>query len=440
MALDTATIVAPGTTPGSHPAEPSLGTLFRRILAAEWTKLRSVRSTTITLAVTVLVCVGLGALFCYGMVSRWDQQTPQERSLFDPASFSLNALFLGQLIIGALGVLVISAEYSTGKAVVFAGVALLFSLVTCFAAFLLGQAILHGKGIGTSLSQPGVPRVVIGGALYLTVVGLLGLGLGTLLRNSAAGISAVVGLLFVLPILSNFLPSDIRSHVAKYLPAEAGAAIWTLHPRASESLSPWVGFGVLCAYAQSTPKPTHGESDSLARQSGRCIRAPASAGRYFATWLRMSLGKKLLRIGSTKSKPTTAEIPAALLRSSVPKPKPSSPTTVRYRAPPMTTRSTPGWLRLVPIPLPCRIAWPRRKAAKHVTRENSRATPANTTALPASMARRCGTAPRVALIVPVEYSAEMTRTPSAPMISCPRNSAFRLKDAGSNSDRSCGVC
>src|SRR5450759_5351450 len=81
MALDTATIVAPGTTPGSHPAEPSLGTLFRRILAAEWTKLRSVRSTTITLAVTVLVCVGLGALFCYGMVSRWDQRTPQELSL-----------------------------------------------------------------------------------------------------------------------------------------------------------------------------------------------------------------------------------------------------------------------------------------------------------------------------------------------------------------------
>src|SRR5664280_583283 len=121
---------------------------------------------------------------------------------------------------------------------------------------------------------------------------------------------------------------------------------------------------------------------------------------------------------------------AAQQRGSVPKPKPSSPTTVRYRAPPMTTRSTPGWLRLVPIPLPCRIAWPRRKAAKHVTRENSRATPANTTALPASMARRCGTAPRVALIVPVEYSAEMTRTPSAPMISCPRNSAFRLKDAG----------
>src|SRR5664280_620163 len=337
MALDTATIVAPGTTPGSHPAEPSLGTLFRRILAAEWTKLRSVRSTTITLAVTVLVCVGLGALFCYGMVSRWDQRTPQERSLFDPASFSLNALFLGQLIIGALGVLVISAEYSTGtiratlgavpqrramlagKAVVFAGVALLFSLVTCLAAFLLGQAILPGKGIGTSLSQPGVLRVVIGGALSLTVVGLLGLGLGTMLRNSAAGISAV------------------------------------------------------------------------------------------------------------------------LLRSIVPKPKPSSPTTVRYRAPPMTTRGTPGWLRLVPIPLPCRIAWPRRKAAKHVTRENSRATPANTTALPASMARRCGTAPRVALIVPVEYSAEMTRTPSAPMISCPRNSAFRLKDAGSNSDRSCGV-
>jgi ABC-2 type transport system permease protein len=269
MSVDTA---PPATSaPIFRPAasEPSALTQFRRILAAEWTKLRSVRSTRYTLAVNALVCVGLGVLFCYGVVSRWDQQSPAERASFDPASFSLNGLFLGQLIIGALGVLVISAEYSTGtiratlgaipqrrtvlagKAVVFAGVALAVSLITCFAAFFLGQLVLHGKGIDTTLGQPGVLRVVLGGALFLTAVGLLGLGLGTLLRNTAAGISAVVGLLFVLPILANFLPSDIRVHVTKFLPGTAGMGIWSVH-REANTLSPWVGFGLLCAYALAT--------------------------------------------------------------------------------------------------------------------------------------------------------------------------------------------
>jgi len=267
MAVETTSMGPSATASSSRAAEPSAAVQGRRILAGEWTKLRSVRSTTITLAVNALVCIGLGVLICYGVASRWSERSPAERAQFDPSSLSLSGLFLGQLIIGTLGVLIISAEYSTGtiratlgaipqrravlvgKAAVFAAVILVVSLVTCFAAFLLGQVVLDGKGIGTSLSQPGVLRVVLGGALYLTVVGLLGLGLGTLLRSTAAGISAVVGLLFVLPILANFLPSDIRVHVAKFLPSEAGAAIWTLHPRAAESLSPWVGFGLLCAYA-----------------------------------------------------------------------------------------------------------------------------------------------------------------------------------------------
>lgn len=266
MSLDTAPPATSAAVFRSVAPEPSGPTQFRHIVAAEWTKLRSVRSTKITLAVNALVCIGLGVLFCYGVVSRWDQMSPAERARFDPASFSLNGLFLGQLIIGALGVLVISAEYSTGtiratlgaipqrrsvltgKAVVFAGVVLVVSLITSFAAFFLGQLVLHGKAIDTTLGQPSVLRVVLGGALFLTAVGLLGLGLGTLLRNTAAGISVVVGLLFVLPILANFLPSDISVHVMKFLPGTAGMGIWSVH-REANALSPWVGFALLCGYA-----------------------------------------------------------------------------------------------------------------------------------------------------------------------------------------------
>jgi ABC-2 type transport system permease protein len=169
-------------------------------------------------------------------------------------------------VIGVLGVLVMSAEYSTGtiratlsasprrlrvllvKTGVFAAVAFVVSAVTCVAAFDVAQSIYAGKNVQTTLTASGVPRVILGGAPYLTVVGILGVGLGALLRHTAGAISTLFGLLLVLPILVRFLPSDRESAVSKYLPGAAGQGIVQLRPDPA-NLSPWTGFALFCGYA-----------------------------------------------------------------------------------------------------------------------------------------------------------------------------------------------
>jgi hypothetical protein len=74
----------------------------------------------------------------------------------------------------------------------------------------------------TTLSHPGVLRAVIGGALFLTVCGLLALGIGLLIRHTAGALTAVAGLLFVLPLLGNLLPHSWQDHVNKWLLAAHG--------------------------------------------------------------------------------------------------------------------------------------------------------------------------------------------------------------------------
>jgi len=122
-------------------------------------------------------------------------------------------------------------------------------LPAAFAAFLAGQSILGRQHLAVSLSQPGVARAVIGSALYLAVAGLLGLGLGTLLRNTAGGVAALFGLLFAVQIVVGFLPGSWSQDVGKYLPASAGLAVTTVRPDPTPSLPPWAGFGVFCLYA-----------------------------------------------------------------------------------------------------------------------------------------------------------------------------------------------
>ena len=246
--------------------QPSVAVQLGRIATSEWTKLRSVRSTVVSLLATIVVVVGLGAAIAAGTMARWDRLPAAEHAGFEPAGRSLAGLFLGQLVIGVLGVLVLSAEYSTGtiratlsatpqrgrvllvKTAVFAVVAFVVSLVTCIAAFLVAQSIYGSHHVQTTLGAPGVWRVVIGGALYLTVVALLGIGLAAVLRHTAGAISTLFGLLLVLPILARFLPSDWAANVNKYLPSNAGAGIWQLDSTPN-SLGPWTGFALFCGYA-----------------------------------------------------------------------------------------------------------------------------------------------------------------------------------------------
>ena len=239
---------------------------FVGALRSEFTKIRSVRSTYWTLIAMFIVVVGFGALASWGRASHGGQAGP----LFDPTQQSLAGLYIGQLIIGVLGVLVITSEYGTGmirttlttnphrgvmiaaKAIVFAGVALVSSLITAFASFFLGQALMSSHHIGTTISSLGVLRAVIGGALFLTACGVLAFGLGLLLRHSAAGIGAMVGLLFVVTILVNFLPQSWQNDVDKWIPALAGGQLWMVKaqpPGSTPMFGPWPSFAVLCGWA-----------------------------------------------------------------------------------------------------------------------------------------------------------------------------------------------
>jgi hypothetical protein len=137
------------------------------------------------------------------------------------------------------------------KAIVFATSALLVGLLSCFAAYFAFQAFVSDHSLQTSLGDPGVVRAVIGGGLYLTVLGLLGLGLGAIIRSSAGTVATLFGLLFVPPLLLDLLPSSWKDVIAPYVPLQAGSAIFSAHPDAG-SLGPWSGLGVFCLYAVVT--------------------------------------------------------------------------------------------------------------------------------------------------------------------------------------------
>ncbi len=252
------------TAPGGAHAVKSV--TQARVILSEWTKLRSLRSTVFSLLAAVVIIVGFAVLVPSVTVAHWPPRDPGEAAAFDPTTRSLAGIFLAQLAIGVLGVLLITGEYATGmiratfaavptrlpvllaKALVFASTTLVITLPAVLAAFLIGQGIFASKHLETSLGQPGVTRAVIGAALYLTGIGLLGLGIGALLRNTAAGISTLFGVLFVLPIIVRFLPSSWSTPIDKYLPSTLGQGITAVHPSPG-ALSPWVGFAVFCGYA-----------------------------------------------------------------------------------------------------------------------------------------------------------------------------------------------
>jgi ABC-2 type transport system permease protein len=235
-----------------------------RVIRSEWTKLRSLPSSAWSLLVAAVLIVGFGALYAGVRVTRPPQQ-PADIASFDPTAISLGGVQLAQLAIGVLGALLFTGEYATGtirtsfaavprrlpvlwgKAIGFALAVLTLCVPATLAAFLVGQSILSSEHLDTTLRQPGTTRAVLGAALYLAAVGLLGLALGALLRGTAAAIGALLGLLFAPQILVEFLPSTWSDHIYGYLPAPAGIAITNLRPDPA-SLAPWAGFGVFCLY------------------------------------------------------------------------------------------------------------------------------------------------------------------------------------------------
>jgi ABC-2 type transport system permease protein len=243
---------------------------FRGVLGTEWIKLRSVRSTVWTLLVTAVVGVGLGAIVTSAQASRFDTRTVAAQQSFDPTRSSLAGFLFAQLAVGVLGVLVISAEYSTGtiratfsaiphrplvlaaKALLFAAIVFIVGEVVAFVAFFIGQGILKGHTPTASLSDPSALRAVISAGLYLVVLGLLALGLAAIIRHTAAAISTFVGTLFVLPIIAAVLPSSFSDDVSRFLPQQIGTVMMTAHYHGNDTFGPWTGFLLLCGYAAAS--------------------------------------------------------------------------------------------------------------------------------------------------------------------------------------------
>jgi hypothetical protein len=238
-----------------------------RVVVSEWTKLRTLRSTMWSLLVGAVLAVGVPCLAAAVTSSHWGSMSPGDRADRHPLDIALVGVNVAQLAIGVLGVLVITGEYSTGmiratmcavpkrlpvlwaKAGVYAAVTFALMLPAVLVAFFATQAIFSRHDIlQISFTDPGVARTVVGGALYLTVVGVFTLGLGAIVRNTAGGIATFAGIMFVLPPLMLLLPSSWNHAASKYLPDSAGRAIFQLHT-GSDSLSPWVGFALFCGYA-----------------------------------------------------------------------------------------------------------------------------------------------------------------------------------------------
>jgi hypothetical protein len=255
------------TASDTRASEPKDHIGFSGILGSEWTKLTTVRSTVWTLLATAVVGIGLGAIVTSAQASRWATRSLAAQVTFDPTRSSLAGLLFAQLAIGVLGILVMSAEYTTGtiratfsavprrplvlvaKVAVFGTVTLVVGEIVSFVAFFIGQRILSGKAPTATLSDPGVLRAVASAGLYLLALGLLALGLASIIRVTAAAISTFVGVLFILPIIADVLPSSFTSDIGRFLPANIGTVMMSAHYHGTDPFGPWTSFGLLCAYA-----------------------------------------------------------------------------------------------------------------------------------------------------------------------------------------------
>lgn len=243
---------------------------FPAVLQSEWTKIRTVASTSWTLAIAFLVTVGFGAGFCALVNATFDDMSKVEQATFDPTLLSFTGMGFGQLAIIVFGVMVVSTEYSSGmirtslaavpgrggflagKFAVATALALVVGLVTSFVSFFLGQAILGDRGIG--IGEENVLRAVVGAGLYMALLALFSMGVATMLRSSVASISILIPFfLIVSNLLSGF---EVTRKYGQYLPDKAGSKIMQVIPDAMGSpetpYGPWGGLGIMLLWVAAS--------------------------------------------------------------------------------------------------------------------------------------------------------------------------------------------
>jgi ABC-2 type transport system permease protein len=242
---------------------------LRGVLASEWTKIRSVRSTYWTLFALLVVGIGLGAVISAATASHFTHLGHGASLGFDATRRSQTAFTeLGALVLMVLGAMTITGEYGTGmirtslttmprrgavyaaKVIVFAVVALVVSIVTSFLAFFVGQALMHSTGRAATLSQPNVLRAIVGCALYVVVIGLISYAFGAIIRRTAGAIATMVGVLFILPIIVDVLPGNWSQDIVRWLPNSAADAILSTAGSGDPNMfSAWGQLAVTAGYA-----------------------------------------------------------------------------------------------------------------------------------------------------------------------------------------------
>ena len=252
-------------------ADPALGmravTISRaattnRVLKGEWAKLRTLPSTWRTTAFTVVFSIGLGAVLCVSQAGQWANMTAQQRQDFDATACSLFGIMIAAVLLGALAVRSITAEYSTGmirstftamparplvlaaKASTVAAFAFPVALLCNVVGFELGQQIFTGKHLQVSLGHPGVLGAIFFGALAVSLIAIVGIGLGGLIRHTAGATTAMAVVIVGGVTLGQLLPAGLR----QYLPGTALEAAVTAH-RTAGLLSQEMAVLVIGVYA-----------------------------------------------------------------------------------------------------------------------------------------------------------------------------------------------
>ena len=239
---------------------PSLAVRALDLLASEWIKFRSVRSTYWSLLVAVVTPIAVSALVAFAFAHQPASAGPP----LDPLLPGVLSLEYAVIAVSVMGVLAFSTEYSTGlirttfaatprrravlaaKAVVLGTVTLAAGELVAFVSFFLVQAVLAGHHQGVSLSRPGVPGAVLAAGLLLCVCALLGLALGAIIRHTAGGIAATIAVI-VLPGIVALLPSPWRGRLGRFTLVEAARQVTALHP-ATNLFSPALSLLVVLAW------------------------------------------------------------------------------------------------------------------------------------------------------------------------------------------------
>jgi ABC-2 type transport system permease protein len=237
------------------------GGTFGRTVHSEWVKLASIRSTWWTTLAMIVVGAGFTTIICGVYADDIANGTSNDST----GEFITQGLLFSQISAVVIGALVVTSEYGTGliratlaatpvrsrvlaaKAVVISGFLFVVGTVTAFAGYFGGNAFFRSQGVGISLTDEHILRSMFGAGLYMAGLGLLAAAFGLLLRHTAAAISVVLGLVFIIGQVVGLIPGTVGEWIMKLMPGNAGPGIVVPVSFGEDMLAPWTGFAVFVA-------------------------------------------------------------------------------------------------------------------------------------------------------------------------------------------------